>query len=55
MTLADRPNVVIFMPDQLRYDAALQARTPNLAELRARGTSFSNAFSQHSVCSPSRV
>ena len=55
MTLRDRPNIVVFMPDQLRYDAALQAHTPNLDELRARGTGFSNAFSQHSVCSPSRV
>ncbi len=50
-----RPNVVVFMPDQLRYDAAQQAHTPHLDALRARGTTFTNAFSQHSVCSPSRV
>src|SRR4051794_15390432 len=55
MTVRERPNVVVFMPDQLRYDAALAAHTPNLDALRARGTSFTNAFSQHSVCSPSRV
>jgi arylsulfatase A-like enzyme len=55
MTLRDRPNVVIFMPDQLRFDAASNASTPNLDALRARGTTVTNAFSQHSVCSPSRV
>jgi arylsulfatase A-like enzyme len=51
----ERPNIVVFMPDQLRYDATEHAHTPNLDALRARGTSFTNAFSQHSVCSPSRV
>lgn len=48
------------MPDQLRFDAVgcfgnRVARTPNIDALAARGTRFSNAFGQHSVCSPSRV
>jgi arylsulfatase A-like enzyme len=48
-------NIVLFMPDQLRYDATLHASTPNLDALKARGTTFTSAYSQHSVCSPSRV
>lgn len=55
MPLRERPNVVLFMPDQLRADAAAHASTPNLDALAARGTSFTSAYSQHSVCSPSRV
>ena len=56
----DRPNFVLFMPDQLRADAVGAfgnpiARTPNIDALAARGTLFRQAFSQHSVCSPSRV
>ena len=30
MTVTTRPNLVIFMPDQLRYDAALHARFPRI-------------------------
>ena len=54
-----RPNIVLFMPDQLRADAVGcfggNAKTPNIDALAARGARFTNAFSQHSVCSPSRV
>jgi arylsulfatase A-like enzyme len=55
-----RPNLVIFIPDQLRYDALgcsgnPLASTPNIDALAARGTRFENAYVQHSVCSPSRV
>jgi arylsulfatase A-like enzyme len=54
------PNVVLFMPDQLRADALgcfgnPVASTPNFDALAARGVRFANAFSQHSVCGPSRV
>lgn len=57
---ASRPNLLLFMPDQLRADAvgcfgSAVARTPNIDALAARGTRFSNAYSQHSVCSPSRA
>src|SRR5215470_18318278 len=58
--MTDRPNLVLFMPDQLRADALgcfgnPTASTPNYDALAARGTTFTNAFAQHSVCSPSRV
>jgi len=54
-----RPNILMFMPDQLRADAVGAfgnplAQTPNIDALAARGTRFSNAFAQHPVCSPSR-
>jgi arylsulfatase A-like enzyme len=58
--MRERPNIVLFMPDQLRADAVGvfgndAASTPNIDALAARGTVFEQAYSQHSVCSPSRV
>ena len=58
--MAERPNLLVFMPDQLRLDAVgcfgnPVARTPEIDALAARGTRFTNAWGQHSVCSPSRV
>ena len=58
--MANRPNLVIFMPDQLRADCVGAfgnpvVQTPNIDALAARGTVFRNAFSQSSVCSQSRV
>jgi arylsulfatase A-like enzyme len=55
-----RPNFVLFMPDQLRADCVGAfgndaIRTPHIDALAARGMRFRQAFSQHSVCSPSRV
>ena len=55
-----RPNLVLFMPDQLRADGVgafghPTVQTPTIDALATRGTRFTNAFSQHSVCSPSRV
>lgn len=55
-----RPNLVLFMPDQLRADAvgcfgSPVAHTPAIDALAARGTRFTNAWGQHSVCGPSRV
>ena len=55
-----RPNVVLFMPDQLRADALgcfenAVSRTPNIDALAERGVRFTNAFCQHPVCGPSRV
>jgi arylsulfatase A-like enzyme len=52
-------NFVLVMPDQLRADAVRAfdpggASTPNIDALAARGTRFTSAFSQHSVCGPSR-
>jgi arylsulfatase A-like enzyme len=55
-----RPNIVLFMPDQLRADAvgamgSSVASTPNIDALAARGVACTSAYSQHSVCSPSRA
>jgi len=55
-----RPNLVLFMPDQLRADAVgafgnPAARTPHIDALVARGTRWADAYAQHSVCGPSRV
>lgn len=59
MTIS-RPNMVLFMPDQLRADAvgcfgSTVAKTPHLDALAARGVRFDDAWSQHPVCGPSRV
>jgi len=58
--MESRPNFVMFIPDQLRFDAVgcfgnLRANTPHLDALAARGTRFTQAYGQHSVCSPSRI
>ena len=55
-----RPNILIFMPDQLRADAvgafgSPVARTPHIDALAARGVRFDQAWTQHPVCGPSRV
>jgi arylsulfatase A-like enzyme len=58
--VTERPNLLLFMTDQQRVDTIGAfgvpfARTPNLDALAARGTRFTNAFSQHSACSQSRI
>lgn len=57
--LRSRPNLVLFMPDELRADALSSfgnpvCRTPNLDLLASQGTRFSNAFVQYPVCGASR-
>ncbi len=57
---SSRPNIVIFMPDQLRADALSAfgnpvARTPHFDEFASRATLFTDAHCQHTVCSPSRA
>ncbi|KAL4945412.1 hypothetical protein BDV06DRAFT_231016 [Aspergillus oleicola] len=55
-----RPNYVIFMPDQLRYDSlgctrdGNEVRTPGIDAFRRRAILFTNCFTQASVCSQSR-
>lgn len=58
--MTERPNIVMFMPDQLRADSVgvfgnPVVRTPNIDALAAAGVRFPNAYSQHSVCSQSRI
>lgn len=55
-----RPNLLLFTPDQLRADALgcfgnPIAQTPNIDAFAKSGTRFDSAWSQHSVCGPSRV
>jgi arylsulfatase A-like enzyme len=52
-------NFVIFMPDEMRADAAgcyghPLVQTPHLDRLAAEGTRFDLCYAQHPVCSPSR-
>ncbi|OKL58749.1 hypothetical protein UA08_06243 [Talaromyces atroroseus] len=55
-----RPNIVIFMPDQLRYDALRCSgmnpaiKTPNIDSFASRGVRFTECYAQASVCSQSR-
>jgi arylsulfatase A-like enzyme len=55
-----RPNIVVFIPDQLRADALgcfgnPVASTPHIDALAARSTRFAQAFGQHPFCTQSRV
>lgn len=55
-----RPNVILIMCDQMRWDAAGFAgsstvRTPHLDQLAASGVCFENAYCASPVCSPARA
>lgn len=65
---ADRPNVLVILTDDLRWDAlgVVQKergkfasfpwfKTPNLDRLAAEGVRFANAFCTTALCSPSRA
>lgn len=60
-----KPNFIIFMPDQLRYDSlgctsadpaghSSTVQTPHLDAFAREGTRFTNCFVQASVCAQSR-
>ena len=54
-----RPNIILFMADQLRFDALgcygnNEIHTPNIDSLALNGSTFDNHFVQNPVCSPSR-
>ena len=61
MPMSPRPNLVIFNPDQWRGDVLGHlgnpaAITPNLdAWAATEAVSFRNAFTQNTVCTPSRT
>ena len=60
MSTSNQPNILWLCTDQQRFDTirALgnsRINTPNLDQLVADGTSFTNAFCQSPVCSPSRA
>lgn len=56
---ADRPNVVVLLADDLGYEDigvyGGPVKTPNLDQLAASGTRFSQFYSGCAVCSPSRA
>lgn len=51
-----KPNILLIMCDQLRYDCITspKVRTPNIDRLRRKGVMFTNAYSQTPVCIPAR-
>jgi choline-sulfatase len=59
-TRAGRPDLVLIMTDQQRYDqvgytSGGHFETPNLDQLAARGTVFDAAYSASTVCVPARA
>ncbi|MFB3827146.1 MAG: sulfatase [Bryobacteraceae bacterium] len=57
---ARRPNVVVILTDDQRWDAMSCAghpflKTPNMDRIAGEGVRFSNAFVTTSLCSPSRA
>ena len=57
---AARPNIVLILADDLRFDALGYAgnkiiRTPNIDRLAARGTVFTNSFCTTAICPVSRA
>jgi arylsulfatase A-like enzyme len=58
-TVKSKPNLILFMPDELRADALncfgnQLTRTPNFDKLAQEGTRFSNCHVQYPVCGASR-
>jgi len=58
--MSSRPNIVLIMCDQMRWDAAGFAgsptvQTPHLDQLAANGVCFENAYCASPVCSPARA
>lgn len=59
VTMTKRPNILLIMADQLRFDALgcygnTGIHTPNIDSLALNGCIFDNQFIQNPVCSPSR-
>ncbi len=58
--MTDRPNIMVIMADQLRWDCLgcmgnPVIKTPNIDALAARGVLFRNAFSPNPICVPARA
>jgi choline-sulfatase len=57
--VGDRPNILLLMTDQQRWDAMSCAsewlETPNIDRIAAEGVRFSDAYANSPVCIPSRV
>ena len=60
MKKTKKPNILIFMTDQHRYEALgchgnKILKTPNIDKLAAGGIDFQRCYSQSAICMPSRV
>lgn len=60
MTVAERPNVIVFFTDQQRWDTAGAygnplRLTPNFDRMARRGTLFEYAFTPQPLCVPARA
>jgi arylsulfatase A-like enzyme len=60
LALADRPNIIVVLADDMRADATGYSgnpliKTPNIDKLAEVGTVFENAYATSAVCSPSRT
>ena len=58
-SIAKRPNIILFFPDELRADSLAcygnpVTKTPNFDRLASEGTRFSNCHVQYPVCGASR-
>jgi len=59
-TSSARPNILLIVVDDLRWDALSCtghpfSQTPNIDRIAKEGIIFQNAFTTHSLCSPSRA
>jgi arylsulfatase A-like enzyme len=57
--LPGKPNLVVFLPDQLRVDTvfgenASAVHAPNIHKLASESTVFERAYVTHPICAPSR-
>jgi len=57
---SDRPNIILFLVDDLGWKdtgcyGSTFYETSNIDKLAAEGVRFTNAYSPHPVCGPSRV
>jgi len=60
MAEQSRPNILLLMTDQQRYDSlgctgADWVQTPNLDRLAAEGVVFDNHYASNPICTPSRA
>lgn len=58
--MTQQPNIVIFMPDEMRWDCVGYAgnrhiNTPNFDRFADENAPFSHFFVNHTVCTPSRI
>jgi len=56
------PNIIIFVPDEMRSDSFSLGgarnpviKTPNIDQLASEGVAFTNCFTVNPVCAPSRI